>query len=102
MRAACATAPEAAAAEQTAAAEDEDPEHEAAADDDAAPAAPAPGRVVGTVRKWDGRRGFIRLEGQASDAVLFEDNVRGGATLRVGDRVEFALRAASSTPSACA
>ena len=94
-------APEEAAAEETSSSEDEDEdEDESSVDDDEAPAAPAPGRVVGTVRKWDGRRGFIRLEGQASDAVLFEDNVRGGATLRVGDRVEFALRPGKKHPSA--
>ena len=67
-------------------------------DDDEAGA--GAGAVVGTVRKWDGRRGCIRLEGQASDAVLFDPNVRGGATLRVGDRVEFALRAGKKHPSA--
>ena len=100
MIAACAKAPEEAAAEETSSSEDEDDEDESSVDDDEAPAAPAPGRVVGTVRKWDGRRGFIRLEGQASDAVLFEDNVRGGATLRVGDRVEFALRSGKKHPSA--
>ena len=91
MIAACAKAPEEAAAEETSSSEDEeDDDDESSVDDEAAP---APGRVVGTVRKWDGRRGFIRLEGQASDAVLFEDNVRGGATLRA------ARRSGSGTPS---
>ncbi len=100
MIAACAKAPEEAAAEETSSSEDEEDEDESYVDDDEAAPAAAPGRVVGTLRKWDGRRGFIRLEGQASDAVLFEDNVRGGATLRVGDRVEFALRPGKKHASA--
>ena len=103
MIAACAKAPEEAAAEETSEDEDED---ESSVDDDEAPPAPAPGRVVGRVRKWDGHKGWIRVEGAQrqkdapdgrgnQEAFLERKQVRGGVALRDGDRVEFTLTKAA-------
>jgi CspA family cold shock protein len=56
--------------------------------------------MEGTVRKWITSYGFISADGEAKDLFVHESEVKGGKSLREGQRVTFDVKDDTRGPKA--